>query len=675
MLSKRKRRYSSWLVILVFGLGVGLAGCKKEEVVPAVVVTASAGNDQVIDLGEKISIQGTGSASDGGALTLAWKLTAAPAGSNLNGFESSGALLEFVPDVAGSYTALLTATHTATGTTATDEAIIEVNAASGPVEIYGTISADSTLANIVTDANMPDYYVSKSDLVVDANLTVEPGVMIIFASDKGIRVTVNGSMNATGTASDSIIFTGEQETTGFWAGLDFQSNNTGNTLSYCRVSYGGSSGFDGANLKANVMVEDAGRLVMTNTLLRNSADYGLYVRDLNSTLVGFANNVITRNNMPVNALINHYQYFDSNSDYTGNTKDFIDADWSNTETSQDATWQALNVPYRLAANIEKIGSAITIEPGAEFIGQSNSGIWITANGSLNAVGTANDMIVFRGEQDIKGYWRGLRFESNNTMNELTYVSIANGGEKGFDGANLKTNIMVEDAGRLVMTNSISKNARGYGLYTRDLESNLSGFANNTLTGNDYPVMTRLNHYHYFDSGSDYSGNGKDFIDSYWSNSTTTIDATWQALNVPYRLANNREEIGSAIVVEAGAVFLGQPGSGITISGSLQAQGTSSSRIVFKGEQDVTGYWRGLRYTSNNAANTMDFVSIANGGEKGFDGGNRKANIEVSASGIFTITNSAINKSGGYGIGVQAGGSLTQSGNTFSGNLQGDMINY
>ena len=675
MLSKRKRRYSSWLVILVFGLGIGLAGCKKEEVVPAVVVTASAGNDQVIDLGEKISIQGTGSASDGGALTLAWKLTAAPAGSNLNGFESSGALLEFVPDVAGSYTALLTATHTATGTTATDEAIIEVNAASGPVEIYGTISADSTLANIVTDANMPDYYVSKSDLVVDANLTVEPGVMIIFASDKGIRVTVNGSMNATGTASDSIIFTGEQETTGYWAGLDFQSNNTANALSYCRVSYGGSSGFDGANLKANVMVEDAGRLVMTNTLLRNSTDYGLYIRDLNSTLVGFANNVITRNNMPANALINHYQYFDSISDYTGNTKDFIDADWSNTETSQDATWQALNVPYRLAANIEKIGSAITIEPGAEFIGQSNSGIWITANGSLNAVGTANDMIVFRGEQDIKGYWRGLRFESNNTMNELTYVSIANGGEKGFDGANLKTNIMVEDAGRLVMTNSISKNAQGYGLYTRDLESNLSGFANNTLTGNDYPVMTRLNHYHYFDSGSDYSGNGKDFIDSYWSNSTTTIDATWQALNVPYRLANNREEIGSAIVVEAGAVFLGQPGSGITISGSLQAQGTSSSMIVFKGEQDVTGYWRGLRYTSNNAANTMDFVSIANGGEKGFDGGNRKANIEVSASGIFTITNSAINKSGGYGIGVQAGGSLTQSGNTFSGNVQGDMINY
>ena len=72
---------------------------------------------------------------------------------------------------------------------------------------------------------------------------------------------------------------------------------------------------------------------------------------------------------------------------------------------------------------------------------------------------------------------------------------------------------------------------------------------------------------------------------------------------------------------------------------------------------------------------MDFVSIANGGEKGFDGGNRKANIEVSASGIFTITNSAINKSGGYGIGVQAGGSLTESGNTFSGNTQGDVINY
>ncbi len=659
-----------WVSPLAFFAGCG----NKMDVAPVIVVTADAGQDIVVDFGETVNITGTGGSSDGATVGYGWEITTAPPGSSLLGFTASTAMLTFVPDMAGEYTAKLTVTNSAANLTATDDTRVTINQTNGPVEIYGTISVDSVLRNIYTDAALPDYYASAL-LLLDAGLTVEPGVKIIFAADAGIQVNTGGFIKAVGTATDSVVFTGEQEVTGYWRGISIESNNLENQLVYSAVNYAGSQGFDGANLKANIMVEVAGRLKMTNSVSRYGAGYGLYLRDPDTKLDGFAGNVLTGNDAPVMALINHYQYFDVASDYTGNTKNYIDSDWSNNATAQDVTWNALNVPYRLAGNIEQIGSAITISPGTVFLGQPGSGIEVNASGSLMALGTANEMITFKGEQDIAGYWRGLVFQSNTTANELTYAVVANGGEQGFDGANIKANILVEDAGRLKMTNATVKTSAGYGLYTRHLASTLDGFANNIITGNDVPVMTLFNHYQYFDINTDFTGNTKDYIDSDWSNNATAQDVTWQALTVPYRLANNMEKISSAITIAPGAEFIGQPGSGLEVqtTGALTIIGTSTMGIIFRGEQDITGYWLGLRYLSNSAQNTIDYLTISNGGVDGFDGGNRKANLEVGGSGTLEMTNSAINKSGGYGVRVQAGGLFTESNNTYSGNISGPVL--
>ena len=48
--------------------------------------------------------------------------------------------------------------------------------------------------------------------------------------------------------------------------------------------------------KSNIMIDDAGRLKMTNSTSRSSAGSGLYLRDLTSTLVDFSQNAFTGNN-------------------------------------------------------------------------------------------------------------------------------------------------------------------------------------------------------------------------------------------------------------------------------------------------------------------------------------------------------------------------------------------
>ncbi|RJE70459.1 PKD domain-containing protein [Reichenbachiella sp. MSK19-1] len=629
-------------------------------------LTVDAGPDQTVELGDEVTLAGSGTAD----LLYFWEFTTVPSSV---GFalvdDPADPNSTFTPTEAGTYVLQLTGEN-ANGDTENDEMTLTVETGDVPEEIGGTISTDRTLVNRFEDPDLPDY-IASSMVSVQAVLTIDPEVKIIFAEDQGLEVTTGGSIIAVGSGTEPITFIGKDEVKGYWMGINILSNNPANTLEYVEVRYGGSSGFDGANVKANVTLKDAGRLKMAHCTLSEGGGAGVALRSLTSTLVDFTSNTITQNEVPATVLFTHFHYFDGQSDYSGNTDDYIDSETTSHDTSEDVTWAALNVPYRLPANIAGIQSDVVIEEGAEFIGQENSGLQIMDGGSLNAVGTANSKIVFRGEQDVKGKWIGLSFHSNTIANELTYVEIYNGGQKGFDGANLKANIMVDDAGRLKMTNALSTKSAGYGLYTRDLESTLDDFANNVLTDNDAPVMTRYSHYHYFDAASDYSGNTHDYIDSYWGNKESTQTWTWEALNVPYRLAPNVEDIYSNVTILAGAEFIGQPNGGFQIQtgGSMKANGTSVNPIVFRGEQDVTGYWKGLRFLSNMPDNSFVYTTVSNGGEEGFDGANRKANVEVGgASAQFSANNCTFSKSGDAGVRVQSGGAFSDTNNTYSGNL-------
>jgi hypothetical protein len=89
--------------------------------------------------------------------------------------------------------------------------------------------------------NTYDRYYSEMTIAPTGTLTIEPGVTVLFAGD----ITVKGVLNAIGTPSEPITFTGESATPGWWIGLNFvgtpEQHAIGH-LSYATIEYGGYGG-------------------------------------------------------------------------------------------------------------------------------------------------------------------------------------------------------------------------------------------------------------------------------------------------------------------------------------------------------------------------------------------------------------------------------------------------
>lgn len=105
----------------------------------------------------------------------------------------------------------------------------------------------------------------------NAKVTVEAGARFEF--DEGARLDVEqGTFVAEGTQQAPIVFTGVDQSKGYWAGLTFQSN-AANSLDYVEVSYAGASGYHSSSQGIRV----AGRLSLTNSIVKENAGKGVNV--------------------------------------------------------------------------------------------------------------------------------------------------------------------------------------------------------------------------------------------------------------------------------------------------------------------------------------------------------------------------------------------------------------
>ena len=87
--------------------------------------------------------------------------------------------------------------------------------------------------------------------------------------------------------------------------------------------------------------------------------------------------------------------------------------------------------------------SLYIQPGVELIMSSRSRLYV--RGKLHAVGSEQDPIVFRGLNDVSGYWAGVSLQSDNWWNNqglnssstLSHVEIKNGGSSNQSQASLE----------------------------------------------------------------------------------------------------------------------------------------------------------------------------------------------------------------------------------------------
>lgn len=659
-------KLSFFLLFLIYISGCSLPNLDITPDPTLEVVVAE--DDQMVDFGVEITLSGFASHSAGISTNVMWEIVSKPSSSTLTLSNPNASAITFTPDELGEYLFRFTA-ESNDGLISSDEVMITVIKA--PVRLSGTLTSDRILENIYDDPNDPDYIVSGTYLL-SAELTIEEDVLIIFEENAGIQVQTDGSLIAIGSESKPIVMTGVQKTKGFWKGLNFLSRDRDNELSFVSLEYGGSGGFDGANRKSNVTTNQA-IVKISSCTISNSAGIGLLTRSEEDELPDFNNNVLKDNEIPAEISKIQFHYLNASNDFSGNEKDYING-WGQSSLTKNVTWNALNVPYRLRANFERIESDLTIEKGAEFIGQPGSGIQILNEGSIVAVGTASEPIIFRGEEDVRGYWMGMGIFSNTNRNELAYVTIKNGGEKGFDGGNVKSNLIIEGNARLKMNNCRLEKSADFGLVIRAVEGMISSFIKNTITDNKIPIECKIHHFHYFDNESDMTGNDEDAILTSWANSAPTVNATWKKTTVPYKIIK-ADIIDSEITIEPGVEIIMKDDAGMDVweNGTLIAVGTAEEPIIFRGEQDVQGFWKGISIKSNDPANRLEYVHISNGGSSGYDGANRKSNIDLNHDARVQLRYSIISQSGGYGVTVLRDALFTESDNTFENNKSGDIF--
>ncbi|RMG54973.1 MAG: hypothetical protein D6722_28405, partial [Bacteroidetes bacterium] len=329
-------------------------------------------------------------------------------------------------------------------------------------------TSDITLTN---SAAAVDYIIT-CVMDVTADVVIEPGVVIEVEENGGIGVYDAGTFKAVGTATQPIVIRGTNAVAGFWRGIHIETNSINNQLEHVTISDAGSNYVYCCNEVGTIFLKD-GKLSIKNTTLRNGAGYGIVARSA-ATFEAFEANTITTHEQEAMylPLLRAAELDGLGSDYTGNDEDFILI--SDADVNEEITVPETNVPYLVEGNVVDIIEPLAFDPGAELVFKENGGLGVYDDGALALNGTAAKPVVLRGEQALKGFWRGIHIETNSSRNVMTYAEISDAGSNYIYCCNPLATVFLK-GGRLEISNSTLSNGAEYGLYA-NTDANLAVYS-------------------------------------------------------------------------------------------------------------------------------------------------------------------------------------------------------
>ena len=326
--------------------------------------------------------------------------------------------------------------------------------------------------------DIPYYIRSSLTYSVDAALILEAGVSLTFNSGAGLSVSSSGSLKAVGIEGEPILFTGLEASPGYWKGIEFsRSNSINNQLDYVTIEYGV------ININTDSTSGSPVRLGVKNALLRYASNLGILLEDSSVNLGVFENNTLTLNERPISLPSEMVGLLGKDSQYSGNTDDRIHVFSQGINTAQ--TWQKLDIPYYIRSSLTySVDAALILEAGVSLTFNSGAGLSVSSSGSLMAIGTEGEPILFTGLEASPGYWEGIEFSRSNSINnQLDYVTVEYAGAGNVSNSgNIDSSCTPGSPTRFSVTNSIIKDSFSWGVYQEDTASN---GCNITLSNNTY----------------------------------------------------------------------------------------------------------------------------------------------------------------------------------------------
>lgn len=310
--------------------------------------------------------------------------------------------------------------------------IAPVHAAACPTAAGGQITVDTSWT-VTCD-------ITQSVTVVDgATLTIAPGIDVRL-NNRNFRITVNGTLNADGSAAAPIRFTSGAAVPqpGDWDRLLFSESSRNSVLDHVTVAYAGG----GIGTRNPAVEIRSASVQISNSRVENNREDGIAVRDASPTI----NSTVLNNNGPTAVAIGRALDLSGASlpvlsGLSASRNGFDGIAVNGGDVGSDYTWGTGGLTQYLLVNQDLLiaaGATLTIVAGTTvFIDNPNADIVV--RGGLVAEGSAAAPIRLSSGDDLTpgsgsidtfiGDWGSLKFEAGSS-GSIVFATIEHGGGIG-----------------------------------------------------------------------------------------------------------------------------------------------------------------------------------------------------------------------------------------------------